>query len=687
MEQLSIHILFEAMSTLVAASIFIVLLFDRKEGPVRLSFLAMTFSMVVWQVTKLATNASVIYDLDLNIEFLRKLSFWGISMVPPTTLLMASFLSHRFRGKVKYLVYLGFLLLLAFIALEPTGLLFNGHRLTQYGYFHNPGPLYLTWMGLYSLVICGGLYLLFPSHYQRFPDFQRQSFFIFAAAGFGFAIGALEFYSVMYTPIFPIADLAPCLFGGVLYWAIFRFNFLGGWGVFKVVFMRLLFFMAIYLVVYLVYNGGIWVQQATGLPNGNSIFVFCAALVTTLLMPLYLLIVKSIRRKFYPIRYGYRTIFLNLLQKLTQLQSLDKMVRTALDEMEKHFGYSEGYGILFDRNGLEIKHNQYKLIQAPIHLPRFKPNFFDRDLQRILNRYHVLQGLRFSRTTPKERVQYLNDFKFLQRLQADLIVPIHSNGVCYGLLVLKERHFKAESWLIAERLLDSISEILGGQIAQSALLEHQSQQERLSQVGMMAAGMAHEIKNPLEGIYGAAQLIEEEDEDNPMIKIVLKESRRLNDLVHQFLEFSRPFKLHFETTDMTHFLKEFVLDQSALGLELEFIQLPRESQAIHSLSIDPRALSQVLINLVQNAKRYQVPHQAPQLVWIPHRNRIEVRDQGPGVPLEDQERIFTPFYTTSNKGTGLGLAISQKIAREMGGDLFYESPETGSHFIIELGRK
>lgn len=670
---------------MVASSIFVVLLFDRKEGPVRLSFLAMTLSMVIWQSTKLLTNASALYGIPIEVDFWRRVSFWGISFVPPTTLLMASFLSHRFRGKFRLVVLLGFLLMTGFVLIEPSGLLFSGHRLTDYGYFHIPGPLYLLWMGIYSLVISGGLYLLFPSHYIRFPDFQRQAFFIFSAAGFGFAIGALEFYSVVYEPIFPLADLAPCLFGGVLYWAIFRFNFLGGWGVFKAVFMRLLFFSAIYLVVYLVYNGGVWVQQATGLPQGEFIFVFCAALVTTLLMPIYLGIVRVVRRIFYPIRYSYRKIFLNLLQKLTQLQRLDQMVRTALEEMERHFGYESGYGILFDRSGLEIKPNQWKLIRPPQSHRSFPKTLFQRDLSSILNRHHILQGLRFSRTSPEDRKRYLSQYRFLQRLGADLVVPIHSNGVCYGILALKERHYKAESWVVAEKLLDSISEILGGQIAQTSLLEHQSQQDRLSQVGMMAAGMAHEIKNPLEGIYGAAQLIEEEDEDNPMIKIVLKESRRLNDLVHQFLEFSRPFRLNFETHSVDHFLSEFVSDQEALGLKLDFQVIPQIQQV--ELRIDIRALQQVLLNLVQNAKRYQIPNQAPRLIWRPLERVIEVQDDGPGVPPEDQENIFTPFFTTSNKGTGLGLAISRKIAREMGGDLYYQELQPGSRFILELGER
>lgn len=642
----------------------------------------MTFCMVIWQATKLMTNASLIFDINIDIDLWRKVSFWGINYVPPTTLLMASFLSHRFKGHFRYIVLGSFLLLTLFLFIEPTGLLFEGHRLSEFGYFHVPGPLYLAWMGVYSLVISVGLYLLLPFHYKRFPDFHRQAVFIFSAAGFGFAIGAFEFYSVLHDPIFPIADLAPCLFGGVLYWAIFRFNFLGGWGVFKVVFMRLLFFSAIYLVVYMVYNGGVWVQEATGLPNGNFIFVFCAALVTTLLMPLYLFIVSSIRRKFYPIRYGYRQIFLDLLQKLTQLQSLDKMVIVAIKEMEKHFGYYQGYGVLFERVGLEIKRTQWKWVMPPVLRPVLKSYFFQRDLDRILNRNHILQGLRFSRTSPEDRAQHLKDFRLLQRLNADLMVPIHSNGNCYGILVLREKHYKAESWKIAERLLDSISEILGGQIAQTALLEHQSTQDRLSQVGMMAAGMAHEIKNPLEGIYGAAQLIEEEDEDNPMVKIILKESRRLNDLVHQFLSFSRPFHLILTTEYVDQFLFEFVNEQQTMGLHIDFTVSHEMKET--ELLIDTRALQQILLNLVQNAQRYQLPGLPVQMSWNPLDRVIEVRDDGPGVNQEDLENIFTPFFTTSHKGTGLGLAISRKLAREMGGDLTYKEGHPGAKFILEL---
>ena len=700
MEQFTTHIVFELLSTLVASSVFVVLLFDRKEGPIRLSFLAMIFSMMIWQSTKLYTNASIIYGYDLDVEFWRRVSFWFISLVPPTTFLMSSFLSRRFNTWIKYPILLAFVLMIGFMVIEPLGLIFKGHQITSYGYYHIPGDWYYVWMAVYSIIISAGLYLLFPSHYKRFPDFQRQSIFIFSAAGFGFAVGALEFYSVLVGPIYPVADLAPCIFGGLLYWTIFRYNFLGGWGVFKIVAMRLMFFAAIYLVVYLVFNLGIWVQHATGLPSGNSIFVFCAALVATLMMPIYITLVKNIRRKFYPIRFGYRTIFLNLLQKLTQHQSLDEMVRIALEELEYHFQYENGYGILFETNGLDIKSNQWRIIESPQKPPQIKPHLFERSLEKIVNRHHLLQGLRFSRTLEQDRGQFLRDYKFIQRLDADLVVPINSNGKCYGLLVLKERHYKAESWEVAEQLLNSISEILGGQIAQMSLLEHQSRQDRLSQVGMMAAGMAHEIKNPLEGIYGAAQLLEEEALDSdpteeivkessqvvsPMINIILKESRRLNDLVHQFLTFSRPFRLSKEKSFVGLWLQEFIDDQKTLGIDLDLIISSKTLGTENHTDVDLRGLHQILLNLVQNAARYQLPGKQPRILWDPIERIIQVQDDGPGVPIEEQSKIFNPFYTTSNKGTGLGLAISNKIASEMGGDLHYQTLEPGSSFILELG--
>jgi signal transduction histidine kinase len=208
---------------------------------------------------------------------------------------------------------------------------------------------------------------------------------------------------------------------------------------------------------------------------------------------------------------------------------------------------------------------------------------------------------------------------------------------------------------------------------------------RAQERALVAASVAHEIKNPLEGIYGAAQLLIEEGKGSPrFVQMILKDSIRLNETVHQFLRFSRPFIPKMSQFDLVAELRSFCRAQSELsaGSSPEFTT----GMEHFSITSDPEGIHQILLNLVQNARRYQPEGLPVRLHLESHGEVAEVRveDDGKGVPEEHRGRLFEAFHTTSPKGTGLGLAISRKIARELGGDLYYEPLQPGTRFVLVL---
>ncbi len=202
---------------------------------------------------------------------------------------------------------------------------------------------------------------------------------------------------------------------------------------------------------------------------------------------------------------------------------------------------------------------------------------------------------------------------------------------------------------------------------------------------VVAAGVAHEIKNPLEGIYGAAQLLREEGLGNArFIDMILKDSVRLNEVVQEFLRFARPFVVKPERFDLCAWAAEFCRVQSELAPDhpLEF-----STTGAYPVFSDREGIRQILLNLVQNARRFQPPGY-PLRVHLEASGEVaelRVEDDGAGVPSEKRPQLFEPFFTTSAKGTGLGLAISRKLARELGGDLYYEPREPGSRFTVVIG--
>lgn len=215
--------------------------------------------------------------------------------------------------------------------------------------------------------------------------------------------------------------------------------------------------------------------------------------------------------------------------------------------------------------------------------------------------------------------------------------------------------------------------------------------ERLSAAGQLAASLAHEIRNPLASISGAAGILRrgaappEYVEDS--LDIIQKESQRLNKLLTGFLNFANPRSLRLQRIDPGAILQS-VVSLAAHAVENTHIAVVYKSeQQLPEIECDPEQLKQVLLNLVINAIEA-----SPSDAEIRLRTRlqddriaIEVEDQGSGIAEDVSDRIFDPFFTTKPKGTGLGLAVSSIIVAHHCGTLsFHRNELRGTTFRIEL---
>jgi signal transduction histidine kinase len=239
-------------------------------------------------------------------------------------------------------------------------------------------------------------------------------------------------------------------------------------------------------------------------------------------------------------------------------------------------------------------------------------------------------------------------------------------------------------------------------IENSKLYQQMKEKDRLAALGEMSAGLAHEIRNPLAAIKGAIQYLDPQKlppEDREFLEIMIEEVNRLNGVVTQFLDYSRPLKPSLQPTDVNEVLeKTFKLLQpevpEAIRVELELAGwLPR-------VNADAEQLKQVFLNLALNA--FQAMPQGGRLAvssrlardelafWREGARRADVveirfRDTGPGVAEESRESIFVPFFTTKEKGTGLGLAICQRLVKAHQGTIQLRStPGEGAEFLVAL---
>jgi len=229
------------------------------------------------------------------------------------------------------------------------------------------------------------------------------------------------------------------------------------------------------------------------------------------------------------------------------------------------------------------------------------------------------------------------------------------------------------------------------------------QNDRLSMLGTLAAGLAHEIKNPLGGIRGAAQLLSMElSEESPLqeyAKIMIRETERVNRIIEELMDLSRPRSATLQKVNLGKVLNDIVLLQTEAQRKKEVHFVLRLDPSIPPVSGDADRLTQLFLNLVMNAAeaverqgRVEIVSRISSEYHLTKKgNRpaplviIEIHDNGSGISTDDIDRIFTPYYTTKQKGTGLGLATCQKIAREHEGFIRVEStPGEGSVFTVCL---
>jgi len=215
------------------------------------------------------------------------------------------------------------------------------------------------------------------------------------------------------------------------------------------------------------------------------------------------------------------------------------------------------------------------------------------------------------------------------------------------------------------------------------------QSERLATIGRFASQIAHEIRNPLSSISLNVELLEDElkesnGEARSLIRSVLKELDRLNDIVSEYLQFSRFPKPNLKRGHVDGVIVELVQTfkaPPAVRIEVDLMDSSPE------VWLDERLLRQVLENLVRNGAEaidgdgvVRIETDVVDRFFV-----IRVQDTGTGIAPEIQPKLFEPFFTTKAHGTGLGLATSQQILFEHNGHLVVESqPGKGSTFTLLL---
>ncbi len=217
------------------------------------------------------------------------------------------------------------------------------------------------------------------------------------------------------------------------------------------------------------------------------------------------------------------------------------------------------------------------------------------------------------------------------------------------------------------------------------------QSEKLAAVGQLAAGIAHEIRNPLAGISGSIELLSQtsnNEDDRKLTKIILREIDRLNNLISEFLEYAKPDQRLLDSVDLGALIDE-VLNQAKVQQPLNLRLLKNSLSAPVLIRGNRDKLKQAFLNIIINAYQAMAKTENPTfevgLSLDEGRRKLLFKDNGSGMSEAVRLRIFEPFMTTKPKGTGLGLAITHKILETHGAHINVESSEgRGTQFTIEF---
>ncbi|HEU4730055.1 MAG TPA: ATP-binding protein [Kofleriaceae bacterium] len=401
------------------------------------------------------------------------------------------------------------------------------------------------------------------------------------------------------------------------------------------------------------------------------------------------------------------------LPGVVDVPDMVQRITTALEESRRVTDASvyllDADGAGFDRAGYIGQAPPERLdanAERPL-LDRARTMFLDKD-----QLVREAEELAASPQSEAKRVPVLALLSRLDELHAGVVFPLLGSAETeqgpwlLGLFCIRDD--RTENAFDSDDL-DAFRQLANGAarvIESSQAYERVKERDRLAALGEMAAGLAHEIRNPLGAIKGAAQLLITSDGGSPpqaapgetaeLLEIIVEEANRLNNVVTRFLDYARserPGREGAGKVDLNQVVRKTVqLLQQDLHRSLEL--RVRIDEMLPPIAGDPESLMQVFLNLGQNALQ-AMPDGGTLEILTTRRRRsrlgygqfaeVRFRDTGIGIPRDKLKKLFIPFYTTKQKGTGLGLAISHRIINQHGGTIEVRSTlGQGSTFSVFL---
>jgi signal transduction histidine kinase len=442
-------------------------------------------------------------------------------------------------------------------------------------------------------------------------------------------------------------------------------------------------------------------------PDEHGLFFFNTLLASTaiaiLLEPLRGRVEGSINRWMFQEKYELTRRIENLRADLANVIDMRALVPRVLSALEdsRRITHASIYLVDPDGSGYELAGHVGPRPEGRFDAITHRA-FFER-----LRRAGVisLEGLereiaarRTVSTEDRESLQLM--LRTLEQMNGSVALGFSGEDQLLGALVLRDERLREAYSSDEIELFRGVATTIGVTLQNSQVYERMKERDRLAALGQMAAGLAHEIRNPLGSIKGAAQLLQPgaahpPDNTREFLDIIVEEVNRLNKIVSQFLDYARPYRGEQRPLEVNEVVKKTLqlLAKEQGSHEIEIVT--NFADGLPPVRADAEQLHQVFLNLSLNALQ-AMPQGGRLLISTSLRRatrrgaaaaflEVRFRDTGVGIPPGDQRNLFIPFFTTKEKGTGLGLPISQRIIENHGGTIEVRSqPGEGATFTVLL---
>jgi signal transduction histidine kinase len=454
--------------------------------------------------------------------------------------------------------------------------------------------------------------------------------------------------------------------------------------------------------------------------------VLASIVFLVLFEPLQDQVRSRVHQFFFRERYDLETSVTDLRKRLAHALEAEEMVDTVLSGLERSRRVTSAaiYLIDSDGDGFDLAGSLGAQPNKRLESMAIRPI-----LDRLKTTLSLEEIAMRAAAQPGKDTTVLTAATMLGPFERGALFAVRSDGDdLQGLLAIVDDRVREAFTPEELALIENVASQMGIAIANSRIYARMKERDRLAALGSMAAGLAHEVKNPLGAIKGAAQLLEEAPGDastREFLSIILEETDRLNRVVGSFLDYARPRSGNPAPIDINAAVKrtvQILSSQQSTDVDLQ-VEL---SSSLPLAKIDAEQFRQVLINLVQNAiqamdghgrvtvttarrraARGEYASSAGPISERGERERsdktmaeraanakvesaaevieVSVRDTGPGIAPKVLKNLFIPFFTTKDQGTGLGLAISQRLIQNAGGTIEVQSQAgAGTKFTIVL---